>query len=123
MITDLKTNDLKNPIGIDDKIFFSWRMLSDKRNTMQTAYRIYVSEDSGFKECAWDSGKISSGRSINIGYGGKLKPCTRYYWQVQVKDNHGAFYVSDTAYFETGLMSTEKAAWSGAEWIGSPISE
>lgn len=123
MITDLKTNDLKNPIGIDDKIFFSWRMLSEKRNTMQTAYRIYVSEDSGFKECVWDSGKISSGRSINIGYGGKLKQCTRYYWQVQVKDNHGAFYVSDTAYFETGLMSTEKAAWSGAEWIGSPISE
>lgn len=42
-----------NPIGIDQTPCFSWKIVSDKKNVFQTAYRICVSDSRGIT--VWDS--------------------------------------------------------------------
>ena len=65
-----------NPIGMDVTLpRFSWRLSSDKRNEMQTAYRVEVSESPAFHGNIWDSGRIKSDSSVFVTYKGK--PCNR----------------------------------------------
>lgn len=46
IIYDMKTEDLINPIGIDEKKpRFSWKLQSKISGTVQTAYRIIVRSD------------------------------------------------------------------------------
>ena len=46
IIYDMKTEDLINPIGIDEKKpRFSWKLQSKISGTLQTAYRIIVRSD------------------------------------------------------------------------------
>ena len=117
----MKVNSMIDPLGIDRIPVFSWNMNSDKKNVMQTEYRLKVSEHKNLNPAVWDSGIIKSDESVGIKYNGQeLKPSTRYYWNVVTKDNYGNMYYSDTAWFETGLMGTERSVWSGAEWIGNP---
>ena len=75
---------LTNPIGIDEPFpRFSWKLESDRKNVLQTAYEIKV-------EGMWESGKTESRESVNIVYSGApLKPFTRYRWAVRVWDNQG----------------------------------
>lgn len=115
IIYDMKTEDLINPIGIDEKKpRFSWKLQSKISGTVQTAYRIIVLSDN---DTVWDSGKVTSDRSICIEYDGRsLSAMTKYSWQVSVWDEQGNEYTSDTADFETGLMNNE----FNADWIGSP---
>ncbi len=115
IIYDMKTEDLINPIGIDEKKpRFSWKLQSKISGTVQTAYRIIVRSDN---DTVWDSGKVTSDRSICIEYDGQsLSAMTKYSWQVSVWDEQGNEYTSDTADFETGLMNNE----FNADWIGSP---
>ena len=121
IIYDLKTNSEKEPLGLDKKPYFSWKMKSDKRGAVQSAYRITVSADEAFSAIVWDSGKVLSDNSVNIEYGGNdIKPTAKYYWHVSVWDRKSEEYQSETASFETGLMGTDKSVWSGAEWIGNP---
>lgn len=104
IIYDMKTEDLINPIGIDEKKpRFSWKLQSKISGTVQTAYRIIVRSDN---DTVWDSGKVTSDRSICIEYDGQsLSAMTKYSWQVSVWDEQGNEYTSDTADFETGLMN------------------
>ncbi|MDO5398976.1 MAG: family 78 glycoside hydrolase catalytic domain [bacterium] len=118
MVYDLKTNDFVNPIGIDSRPKFSWKLKSDKQNTLQLSYSITVSDM--LKNIIWKSGEVLTDESINIEYNGKLKPCTKYCWNVKVRDNHGFMHESVEAYFETGLMGSCQSLWNGAQWIGSP---
>src|ERR1700754_4949334 len=61
-----------NPIGMDvAHPRFSWKITADKRNTMQTAYRVDVSENANFSGHVWDSGKVTSDSSVFITYKGK----------------------------------------------------
>ena len=125
-ITNLKTNYIRNPIGVDDEsILFSWQMNSEEQGKSQSAYRIAVYEcDQGNREqddaiaseiCVWDSGKVESSLSVAVPYEGKqLKPQTGYEWSVDVWDEEGSRCVSaETGYFETGLMGEfpEEAHW------------
>ena len=56
IIYDMKTEDLINPIGIDEKKpRFSWKLQSKISGTVQTAYRIIVRSDN---DTVWDSGKL-----------------------------------------------------------------
>ncbi len=58
VITDLKTNDLRNPVGIDTvNPSFSWKMESNVLGQYQKAYQIEVARDSEFTDMVWDSGK------------------------------------------------------------------
>lgn len=125
-ITNLKTNYIRNPIGVDDEsILFSWQMNSEEQGKSQSAYRIAVYEcDQGNREqddaiaseiCVWDSGKVEGSLSVAVPYEGEqLKPQTGYEWSVDVWDEEGSRCVSaETGYFETGLMGEfpEEAHW------------
>jgi alpha-L-rhamnosidase len=65
--TELRVDDLKTPLGIDDAApRFSWQLKDPARAAKQTAYQVEVatSEDGLGKPDVWDSGKITSGASL-----------------------------------------------------------
>lgn len=113
-IRDMRTDDLANPIGIDNaKPVFSWKMDSDVIGQRQTAYRIIVKEQN---KTVWDSGKIADDTSVGVVYGGSaLSSCTKYDWAVTVWDKDGAAIDSETASFETAFL--DKNGFADAKWI------
>jgi alpha-L-rhamnosidase len=111
-----------NPLGIDaPQPVLGWKLLSAERHQYQTAYELIVAlsekDLEEGKHPVWKSGKVVSGQSFNIPYGGKrLRPFTRYYWKVKVYDRNGkASAWSPAAYWETAMLSP--ADWK-AQWIG-----
>jgi alpha-L-rhamnosidase len=118
-VYDLSCEHKKDPVGIDLKNpRLSWKIRGTGNNIMQTAYSVRVATDSRFssKTLVWDTGWKESGQSILHEFAGsELKPGTRYFWQVRVKDNQGrTSRWSPSAYFETGLMTS--SGWK-AKWI------
>ena len=118
----LRVDNLKTPLGIDDPVpVFSWQLRDPARGAKQTAYEVTVASTealvSGGKADIWSSGKVSSGESLNVRYGGSaLKVHTRYYWCVKIWGASGRPYASsEIAWWETGLMNQD--AWR-AKWIG-----
>jgi hypothetical protein len=117
-VQDLRINNRTNPLGVDDpRPGLSWRLRSDVRGARQTAYRVQVASDPGMRTIVWDSGKVASGMSVAVPYGGPdLVPAHRYHWTVQVWDSQGSPSVpSATAWWETGVLGT--AGWAKAKWI------
>jgi len=117
-VRSLTLEHLKNPVGVDEQSpRFSWILESPVRATVQTAYSINVATDPSFssKTIVWQSGKISSDKSVLVSYEGtNLKPATKYFWRVKVWDNHKSESKwSETAWFITGLQKAEdwKASW------------
>ena len=47
MIRDLTIEYRKNPIGIDEKPRFSWKLESEKQDVVQTNYQIRLSAEAG----------------------------------------------------------------------------
>ncbi|MDD4970864.1 MAG: family 78 glycoside hydrolase catalytic domain [Paludibacter sp.] len=116
-IKNLRTEYLRNPIGIDVKIpQFSWEFHSGKRGAKQSAYEITVSTDKQGAHPIWNTGKVISGQSVNNACASiALAPSTRYFWYVQVWDNKNSKLTStETAFFETGLLDS---GWGNAKWI------
>lgn len=112
MIADnLKTEYLKNPIGID--ITYPRLFWNCQGGVTQTAYQIVCRDDVG--NILWDSGK-TTGSSMRAQYAGtKLKSRSKVLWQVQLWDETntpGGW--SEEASFELGLLSTSD--WQ-ARWI------
>jgi alpha-L-rhamnosidase len=119
-INDLRVEYLKNPVGIDiTQPRFSWKMQSDERGALQTAYEIVVSTDIEGTNVVWNSGQVASGQSVHILYEGPaLSPATRYFWKVNVWNQKSEKITSsETAFFETGLMDS---GWNNAQWIKAP---
>jgi alpha-L-rhamnosidase len=124
---ELRVDDLKAPLGIDDPApRLSWQLKDPARSARQTAYEVLVATKADLlregKADAWDSGRVASGESLNVRYAGAaLKASTRYFWQVKVWDAAGKPYpASETGWWETGLMS--QGAWR-ASWIGFETAE
>ncbi|MBR2328190.1 MAG: family 78 glycoside hydrolase catalytic domain [Clostridia bacterium] len=119
-ITDLRCEYMRNLVLTDRKTpLFSWVIESEKRNTVQTSYRLLVSDNisrlDGKSANLCPKGDIESNESMSVCYYGKaLKPFTKYYWRVIVKNNHGETAVSDIASFLTGRFDTRFPA----KWIG-----
>ncbi|MBB6421104.1 family 78 glycoside hydrolase catalytic domain [Streptomyces sp. AK010] len=116
----LSTNSRTNPLGIGGETpVFGWQLASDRRATAQQAYEIQVGHGPGAAD-VWSSGKVRSGRQVDVAYGGPgLKSATRYHWRVRVWDDKGAVSRwSADAYFETGLL--DAGDWAGAQWITRP---
>jgi alpha-L-rhamnosidase len=118
-VYDLSCEHKKDPVGIDLKNpRFSWKIRGTGNNIVQTEYSVRVATDNGFssKTLVWETGWKESGQSILHEYAGReLRPGTRYFWQVRVKDNMGrTSRWSPLAYFETGLMTP--SGWK-AKWI------
>jgi alpha-L-rhamnosidase len=122
-IDELTTNQMKNPLGLDEeKPSFSWKTKSNRRGAYQKSYHIVVAKEETFANLVWDSGKVDSDQSIGIPYEGEaLEASTRYYWKVVLWNEKEEMYASDSCWFETGLMGTDAFVWHGAKWIGSPF--
>ena len=113
-----------NPVGIDVvQPRFSWQLSSDEQNVMQTAYEIRVAANktdlSNKNKLLWNTGKVDSGKSVNVEYKGPaVGSGERVWWQVRVWDqNDKATKWSDAAYWEAGLLNA--GDWQ-AEWISLP---
>lgn len=103
---DLRTEYRINPIGLTVKApRFSWKMESDKKNTLQNSYQIIVkAQEKNAERTVWDSGVKEKATSVLISYEGEeLASETRYTVQISVTDNHGN--ISEiTGSFETGVL-------------------
>ena len=100
---DLRTEYRENPIGLTDKApRFSWKMESEEKDTLQTAYEIKVTDENG--KVVWNSGKKASDQSVLIPYEGEtLADEMLYKVEVSVADNHGNVE-SIKGTFETGIF-------------------
>jgi len=111
------TENLRNPLGVDVTPRFSWQLVSEKRNVMQTAYEIRVSDaiTTLSKGNIWSSGKVNSDQSLFVPYGGKpLESGKKYFWQVRVWDNTGkASAWTEANFWQMGLLNASdwKAKW------------
>lgn len=108
---NLKTEYLKNPLGIDitaPRLFWNC-----DGGVTQTAYQVVCRDENG--KILWDSGKIS-GSAMRVQYAGdKLRSRSRVLWQVRLWDENGqAGEWSENASFELGLL--DPADWQ-AVWI------
>ena len=113
-VKEVRMNYERNLMGIDEMPRFTWIIEDGNRNTLQTAYRIQVSEDAAFKSVIFDSGRKEEAQSVNVVLPETivLKSRKRYYVRVMVWDNHGecsAF--SKPGEFVTGLLDKE---WKGS---------
>jgi alpha-L-rhamnosidase len=81
-----------NPLGIDSLApRLSWRIESEQRGMLQSAYRIRVASESkkldDDKADLWDTGKVQSNQTLHVEYAGKpLTSRQTCYWDVQVWD-------------------------------------
>ena len=123
-ITDLKCENLREPLGINTpQPRFSWKNISDKEGTSQTAYQILVAGDpknlTEEKADFWNSGKTQSASTILLDYQGrKLESGQLLYWKVRVWDeNDKVSKWSETTKFSIGLLSEND--WT-ASYIGYP---
>lgn len=124
-ITDLKVNNLVEPLGIDTTPTFRWinHMAGFARS--QSAYQIIVASTAE-KAAAhvgdvWDSGKVESNLNYDIVYGGEaLTSRTEYFFAVKVWDENGNSVWSEVSTFETGIL--DDAEWT-AKWIGGKSNE
>jgi alpha-L-rhamnosidase len=124
---ELRVDDLKTPLGMDDVTpRFSWQLHDPQRGARQTAYEVLVASSAESiqqgKADVWDSGRVDSDQSLNVRYSGPaVTPSKRYFWRVKIWGAGGSLYPeSDVAWWETGLLKQE--AWQ-AKWIGYETSE
>lgn len=124
---ELRVDNLKAPLGIDDPApAFSWQLQDHAPGARQTAYELLVASSAALLQAGradvWDSGRIPSAQSLNIRYAGPaLAASMRYYWRLRLWDAVGNPYPdSDISQWETGLLS--QSAWH-AKWIGYETQE
>jgi alpha-L-rhamnosidase len=106
-----------------------WTLESDRRDDRQSAYRILVARDpaelAAERGTLWDSGRVASGRTVDVAYGGRpLPPAAELIWAVRVWDAAGAASEwSVPARFRTALDDWQ-ARWirrDPAEDPGVPV--
>jgi alpha-L-rhamnosidase len=119
---ELRVDNLKTPLGIDDPApRFSWQLRDSARGAQQSAYEVMVASTAAAlnqgKADVWTSGHVDSSQSMNVAYKGPAQtPSKRYYWRVKTWDAAGKPYPqSEISWWETGLLDHDP--WH-AEWIG-----
>jgi alpha-L-rhamnosidase len=125
--TELRVDDLKTPLGIDDAApRFSWQLRDPSRGAKQTAYEVQVASSAETlqqgKADVWDSGRVDSEQSLNVRYAGAvLGASARYFWRVKVWGAKGNLYPeSQVEWWETGLLKQD--GWQ-AKWVGYETAE
>ena len=94
-VGSLTTEGLVGPLNVETpNPRLSWIITSSDRDVMQTAYHILVASSpeklAAGQGDIWDSGKVSSDRSVWVEYNGpKLADNTRCYWKVKVSTTRG----------------------------------
>lgn len=119
--THLRTEYLRNPLGIDvRKPRLYWQATSKARAQKQTAYRILVASSPELlapgKADLWDSGKVAANQTLHVVYSGKpLAAQRRCHWTVRVWDAHGLpSDWAEPAMWSMGLLQPDE--WQ-ADWI------
>ena len=122
-VMGLTCESLQNPLAVDERIpQLSWQVDGEGRDRRQCAYRIVVDTDRIIVNSGagreWDSGKVPSDATLHVCYGGRLlRPRTRYWWSVEVWDEHDRKSTpSDAVWWETGWMGEP---WPGC-WLTRP---
>ncbi len=107
----------ENPEGIAGTPGFSWILASDRRNTVQVFYHLEIALDREFTQKVYEREEKTE-KSIHHRYQDfPMQSLTRYYWRVEVSDNHGeksGFCAPGS--FVTGLM--EPGEWK-AEFVSA----
>ena len=123
LIDELSCQYRTNPLAVEaQEPVLSWKLKSQANRQHQTAYQILVASSVNLLNTndadLWNSGKISSGQSVAVQYGGKaLKSRERYYWKVKIwnaADEPSPW--SAIAYWEMALNTDD---WK-ANWIRHP---
>lgn len=114
-LTNLKCDNQKNPKALYTTTpYFSWQLLSDKTNVLQSNYRLFVWKDD--ETLYWDSKIQNSSQCTYIPYAGiPLEANTFYSWQVQITDNYNESSISEKECFTTSYLDSP---WK-AKWITS----
>ena len=105
----LKINHLVNPLGYDLANPTISYVVTEAAGKRQTSARVLLSLQEDFSEILYDSGErgdiVSTGFELPVA----MKPMTRYYWKVWVKDETGDCAWSEAQWFETAKTVT----WQG----------
>lgn len=113
---NLRTEYLKNPIGIDiTNPRVSWNCKDGKK---QEAYEMEVTSKSG--DVLWNSGEVESSQMHLIPIGDKsFKSREQIKWKVRLKENGEFGPWSEEASFEEGLLETSdwKAKWITGNYV------
>jgi alpha-L-rhamnosidase len=112
------------PLGIGERRpRLEWKLASDVRGERPSAYRVQVAErDADLatgEHLLWDTGRVGCGGEVGVEYdGAPLRSATRYVWRVTVWDREGATSLSETSWFETGLLHVDdwRASWIAHDW-------
>ncbi|MCD7817776.1 MAG: glycoside hydrolase family 78 protein [Lachnospiraceae bacterium] len=118
---NLKTEYLKNPLGIDIcHPRLGWNLTGDGEE--QRAFEIraaHSEEDLKKHRFVWESGVVKSSSMFHHAYEPELKSGERIYWQVRIHDESDVLGEwSETAWFEMGLLtgSDWKAKWISGDY-------
>ena len=105
-----------SPIGFSmDQAVVSW-IAESQTSSKQARAQIIVALDPEMTNVIYTSDPQASPESTGVKLPLELKPCTAYYWTVQVWGDAGDTAVSEVNYFETGKMGEAL----GGEWITTP---
>jgi len=122
-ITSPRVCGLDSPLALGNlPPRFSWQLDLPAQSARQVAYRIMVAREVGELAAGtnllWDSGRVTSPKSVDIAYGGPALPSrTRALWQVQVWTNESSAPVTSAmSAWETGLAAADwRAGWLASE--------
>lgn len=114
-----------SPLAVDARQpRLSWIVTSKARGSRQTAFQVLVASSKELlardRGDLWDSGRVASGETLNVRYGGKpLRSRMTCWWKVRVWDGQNRPSAwSSTAFWGMGLLS--RSDWK-ARWIGCAV--
>ncbi|MBW4095827.1 MAG: family 78 glycoside hydrolase catalytic domain [Acidobacteria bacterium] len=113
--TALHTDYQRRPLAVTTTPTFTWQLLGQGRDALQTAFQLAVFDADG--KLQWDSG-IRSEAQQRCGYAGpQLEPDADYTWRLQIRNCQGVLSPwSEPAEFSTGPLAFGGAT-SPAMWI------
>lgn len=124
-VDHIKLNMAKCPSGTDGMPKVSWKIESDIRNMMQTAYHIQISEDRDFKQLVKDTGWVMSEQSVHVTVKDVVtRPLTKYYVRVRTEISDGSksawsapahfITAADERLFKAAMITAENEADAGS---------
>lgn len=94
-----------NPVGITKAPRFSWVLESEERNTRQTGYTLEIALDEAFEQVIYRKCEETDHSIHNKYEDFVMKSLTKYFWRVDVADNHGNHSgFSEPGFFVTGFL-------------------
>ena len=115
-IEHLRVNHLDKPLGYDfGHLTLSWKV-SEAKDGCSNQIQVMISEKEDMSEPVYDSGFLKDYRQCQLRIPIELKPMTRYYWKVMIRNRFGEYAESEVTWFETAKM---EEPWK-AHWIAAP---